>query len=59
MCFNRPDGAYSLVEQAVLNGLAVESLDWQINSQRELVTPERVARQQKMLEEQKERLGVA
>jgi hypothetical protein len=59
MCFNRPDGAYSLVEQAVLKGLAVESLDWQINSQRELVTPERVARQQKMLKEQKERLGVA
>lgn len=59
MCFNRPDGDYSLVEQAVLNALDVESLDWEITAERERVVPERVARQQKMLEEQKARLGVA
>jgi len=59
MCFNRPDGDYSLVEQAILNALGVDSLDWQITAERERVVPERVARQQKMLEEQKARLGVA
>lgn len=59
MCFNRPDGDYSLVEQAVLKALGVESLDWKITGKRERITPERVARQQKMLEEQKARLGVA
>jgi len=59
MCFNRPDGDYSLVEQVVLNALGVESLDWEITAERERVVPERVAKQKKMLEEQKERLGVA
>ena len=57
MCFDRPDGDYSLVEQAVLNALSVESLDWQITAERELVVPERVARQKKMLEEQQARLA--
>lgn len=59
MCFDRADGDYSLVEQAVLNALGVDSLDWQITADRERVVPERVARQKKMLEEQKARLGVA
>jgi hypothetical protein len=59
MCFNRPDGDYSLVEQAVLNALSVESLDWKITAERERVIPERVARQQKMFDEQKDRLGLA
>ena len=57
MCFNRPDGDYSPVEQAVLNALSVESLDWQITAERDLVVPERVARQKKMLEEQQARLA--
>jgi hypothetical protein len=59
MCFNRPDGDYSLVEQVVLNALDTPALDWEITSERERVVPERVARQQKMLEEQKARLGAA
>ena len=59
MCFERGDGGYTLVEQVVLNSLGVDSLDWQITSERELIVPERIARQQKMLEDQKARLGVA
>ena len=59
MCFDRPDGDYSLVEQSVLNALDVPSLDWEITSERERVVPERVARQKTMLEEQTARLGLA
>lgn len=59
MCFDRADGGYTLVEQVVLNSLGVDSLDWQITSERELIVPERIARQQKMLEDQKALLGVA
>ncbi len=58
LCFNRPDGDYSLVEQAVLDALDAESLDWAITTERERVVPERVAIQQKMLEAQKARLGM-
>jgi len=57
MCFTRPDGYYSFVEQAILNALNVDALDWTITRERERVIPERVARQQKMLAEQKARLG--
>lgn len=59
MCFQRADGAYSPVEQAVLRGLGVESLDWQISADRERVVPEREKRQKKMLEDQKVRLGIS
>jgi hypothetical protein len=59
MGFSRPEGDYSLVEQVVLNALGVESLKWEITAERERIVPERVARQQKMLEEQQARLGVA
>jgi hypothetical protein len=58
MCFDRSDGDYSLVEQAVLNALDVDSLDWQITTERERIVPVRVARQQKILDEQQARLGV-
>jgi hypothetical protein len=57
MCFDRADGAYSPVERAVLRGLGVERLDWQITGQRERVVPERERRQKAMLEEQKARLA--
>ncbi|MDA0710400.1 MAG: phytanoyl-CoA dioxygenase family protein [bacterium] len=60
MNFNRKDpAAYSLVERAVLRALGVEDLNFQITRERERITPERVARQQRMLEEQKSRLGMA
>jgi hypothetical protein len=60
MNFNRnnPDD-YSLVEKAVLHALNADRLDFQITRERERITPERVLRQQKMLEEQKKRLSVA
>jgi hypothetical protein len=58
MNFNRanPD-EFSLVERAVLRGLGVERLDFQPTVPRERIVPERVRRQQQMLEEQKARLG--
>ena len=60
MNFNRADPAdFSPVERGVLRGLGVERLDFQITGQRERIVPERVKRQQKMLEEQKERLATA
>ena len=60
MNFNRENPKdYCLVEQAILRALDVDRLDFQITHERERITPERVARQQKMLEEQKARLGVA
>lgn len=60
MNFNRetPED-YCLVEKAVLRALDVERLDFQITRERELITPERVHRQRKMLEEQQARLGIA
>ena len=58
MNFNRPDPAdFSPVELAVLRGLGVERLDFQPAAPRERVVPPRVARQQKMMEEEKARLG--
>lgn len=58
MNFNRADSEdFSPVEHAVLRGLGVEKLDFQIASPRERIVPERVKRQQKMLEEQKKRLA--
>ena len=59
MRFNR-EGAdnHSLVEQAVLRALGVDSIDFRPSAPRERITPERVARQANMLEEQKARLGI-
>jgi hypothetical protein len=58
MSFDReaPDD-YSLVEQAVLESLGVDRLDFRPTTPREKVVPERVARQQRMLEEEAARLG--
>jgi hypothetical protein len=57
MDFNRADPAdFSPVELAVLRGLGVERLDFRPTAPRERVVPERVARQQKMLAEEKARL---
>lgn len=56
MCFNRPDGNYSLVEAAVLRGLSVESLDFAPTAPRERIIPERERIQAKMREEEKARL---
>ena len=60
MNFNRenPDD-FSLVEKAVLKGLGVERLDFKPTRPRERVVPARVARQKKMLKEQKRRLGLS
>jgi hypothetical protein len=58
MNFNRPDPAdYSPVELAVLRGLGVDRLDFQPAAPGAAVVPERVARQQRMLEEEKVRLA--
>ena len=60
MNFNRenPD-EFSPVELAVLRSLGRDRLDFKIAAPRERIVPERVQRQQKMLEEQKARLGIA
>ena len=57
MNFNRsnPDD-YCLVERTVLRALSVDQLDFKITQGRELITPERVHRQRKMMEEQMARL---
>ncbi|MBW3623343.1 MAG: hypothetical protein KY468_08035 [Armatimonadetes bacterium] len=58
MYFNRPDPAeFSAVERAVLRGLGVDRLDYRPTGQRERIVPERVRRQQQMLEEEKARLA--
>ena len=57
MQFSRPGGDYSLIEQAVLHALEVDELDFVITGKRERIVPERELRQQRMLEEQKQRLG--
>jgi hypothetical protein len=56
MCFNRPDGNYSLVEAAVLRGLGVEHYDFMPTAPRERIIPERERIQAKMREEEKARL---
>jgi len=40
MSFDRPDGDYSLVEQAILNGLGVSSFDFKRTGQSQSQTPE-------------------
>ncbi|GIX07519.1 MAG: hypothetical protein KatS3mg115_1922 [Candidatus Poribacteria bacterium] len=62
MNFNRPDPSeYSPVELAVLRGLGVKRYAFRPTAPRERIVPERVRRQQQMLEEQKaspgDRLG--
>lgn len=57
MNFNRdnPDD-FSLVERSICNALGVERYDFQPTAPREAIVPERVRRQQKMLEEEQARL---
>lgn len=55
MNFNRPDGAYSPVERAVLRALGVDRYDFQPTAPREGVIPERHKRQKKMMEEEEAR----
>ena len=58
--FNRADpDEFSPVELAVLRGLELERLDFQITAPRERLVPERIKRQQAMLEEQDARLAKA
>lgn len=59
MNFNRADGNYSPVEQAILNALDVKSFDFQATGSRERVVPERVLRQEKMKAEENARLAAA
>ena len=59
MNFNRPDGDYSLVEQAILRGLGVDHYDFAPTSPRERIVPERVKRQQAVIEAEKARLASA
>ena len=60
MNFNRenPD-EFSLVERSILNALGVERFDFQPTHPREDIVPERVRRQQQMLEAEKSRLGLS
>ena len=58
MRFNRRNPEdHSLVERAVLKGLGVSKLDFQPTAPRERITPARVAKQKKMLADQKKRLA--
>lgn len=58
MRFDRPAGEeYSLVEQAVLRALGVERYPFTPTAPRERIVPERLRRQQQMLEAEKARLG--
>ncbi len=60
MNFNRENAEdFSPVELAVLNGLGRNRLDFTPTAPRERLVPERVKRQQKMLEEQKKRIAIA
>jgi hypothetical protein len=60
MKFDRANPAdHSPVERAILRGLGVERYAFTPTGQRERVVPERVKRQQTMLEEERRRLGVA
>jgi len=57
MQFDRQDaGDYSPIELAVLRGLGVERLDFRLHGERREHVPERVKRQRRMLEQEKERL---
>ncbi|WYZ40590.1 hypothetical protein EsH8_IV_000931 [Colletotrichum jinshuiense] len=56
--FNRPDGSYSLVEQATLRALGSKSLpEWKITAARERVVPERLKIQELMKQEELKRLA--
>jgi hypothetical protein len=57
MSFNRPDGDYSLIEQAILNGLGVDRLDFAPAVPRERIIPQREIIQKKMMEEELARLA--
>jgi hypothetical protein len=57
MNFNRADGNYSLVEQAVLRGLGAEALEFTPTAPRERVIPERERMQAQMREQEKARLA--
>ena len=58
MQFDRSDpGDYSLVVRAVLHGLGVERLAFAPTGERARIVPERVRRQQRMLEEESARLA--
>lgn len=60
MRFDREDPKdFSPVERAILRGLGVERLDYVPTGEREKIVPERVLRQQKMMEEEKARLAAA
>lgn len=60
MQFNRADsGDFSPVEQAILQGLGVERLDFQPTAPRERIVSEGMKRKQKMLEEEQARLAAA
>jgi hypothetical protein len=59
MCFSRADGDFSPVERGVLCALEPGPVDFRITGERERVVPERIARQQRMLAEQKARLRQA
>lgn len=51
MCFDRPDGAHSPVEQAVLRALGVERYPFVPTAPRQAVVPERIARDKQLWEE--------
>lgn len=56
--FNRANpGDYSPVERAILQGLGVDKLDFQITTPRERIVPQREIIQAKMLEEERKRLA--
>lgn len=58
MEFNRADAdSFSPIELAVLNGLGVERLDFQLEGERRENVPERVKRQREMLKQEQARLG--
>lgn len=58
MCFHREKPEeYNMVERAVLRGLGVDHLDFQITGERARVVPERERIQRQMLEEEKARLA--
>jgi hypothetical protein len=58
MNFNRPNKEdFSPLERGVLKGLGVDRYDFRPTSPREKIVPERVKRQQAMLEAEKARMG--
>lgn len=55
--FDRPDGNYTLVEQATLRALGEERLEnWEIKGPREAVVPKRLKESERMKREQEARL---